>query len=81
MLRKVENKQRSKTSRLALKNLAYIFEFVLTELDEFSYDSGKFPEFGGFIELTTFCSCGCQIITEIYSEGIFRCLECGVKRN
>ena len=78
-----KNGGKVKTGKLISKpfKLSDVLEFALFVTDDLEYNNRHYPKFGGFVELDTFCKCGCSTIAEIYFEGIFRCLKCGTRRN
>ncbi len=65
------------TTEDSIKELEELFEFALTLFEQSQTNE---VTIGGYVEIDTPCECGCTFIAEVYSEGVFRCLECGIKR-
>lgn len=75
-MRKMKRKDIIRTED-KMKELEELFNFALEIFDK---SQTRELAFGGIVEIDTPCSCGCTFIVEVYSEGVFRCLECGNKR-
>ena len=59
-----------------------MLNFALSLINQRERKESK-PEsirFGGLVELDSKCKCGASIIIELYTDGTFRCIECGIKR-